>query len=281
MFNEFEKIDPEKKNGYIVASKDPNIYKCRAADYGTPQKRERLFVVGCNSKYGSNPFIYPDKTHGPGKKYPYITVDDAFRYLPTIKSGEGADELSYLLDYENDYKNGKISEAVYKYFDFISGKTYCEKKYFSKDVITYQKALNHRKNMIERFENIKQGEGMQSAAKRLIAEGKEEIVERSFPNKLYASRNRRLRSGAPSFTVTSHCLDEMIHPTENRQLTPREAARLQGFPDWYSFEGPYVKFHSDPEQDKYEQIGDAIPVLMAKALAQSFTKALKKLKDSE
>ena len=69
----------------------------------------------------------------------------------------------------------------------------------------------------------------------------------------------------------------MVHPTEDRQPTPREVARLQGFPDWYKFEGPYVKFHSDPQQDKYEQIGDAIPVIMAKALAKSFKTAIKKL----
>ena len=66
----------------------------------------------------------------------------------------------------------------------------------------------------------------------------------------------------------------MIHPTLNRALTPREAARLQSFPDWYQFRGPFVKFHSDPEQDKYEQVGDAIPVLMAKALAKSMRAAL-------
>jgi DNA (cytosine-5)-methyltransferase 1 len=53
---------------------------------------------------------------------------------------------------------------------------------------------------------------------------------------------------------------------------------LQAFPDWYHINGPYVKFHSDPLQDKYEQIGDAIPVLMAKALAVSMRKALDDLK---
>ena len=73
----------------------------------------------------------------------------------------------------------------------------------------------------------------------------------------------------------------MVHPTQNRQLIPREVARLQGFPDWYTFEGPYVKFHSDPQQDKYEQIGDAIPVIMAKALARSFMTAISKLNNKK
>ena len=59
----------------------------------------------------------------------------------------------------------------------------------------------------------------------------------------------------------------MIHPYQHRAITPREAARLQSFPDWYIFEGPYVIFHSDPRQDQYEQIGDAVPPLLAKAVA--------------
>ncbi|KHF26841.1 Modification methylase AplI [Anoxybacillus sp. BCO1] len=66
----------------------------------------------------------------------------------------------------------------------------------------------------------------------------------------------------------------MIHPVQHRGLTPREAARLQSFPDWYIFEGPFVKFHSDPEQDRYEQIGDAIPPLLAYALGQEVVNTL-------
>ena len=97
-----------------------------------------------------------------------------------------------------------------------------------------------------------------------------------FPKTLYGSRNRRLKLSDPSFTVTSHCLDELLHPTENRAITPREAARLQSFPDWYQFSGPYVQFHGDKEQDRYEQIGDAIPPLLATAMAKQFVECLPK-----
>lgn len=279
VFEEFEKINPETKKHYILASKDKEIFKCLASDYGTPQKRERLFIVGCNSKFQSNPFEYPEKTHGKNRKYAQITIEDAFRYLPSIESNYGAESIEYELPkYEEDYKNGLISEGAYLYYKFIYGDDYCEDKTYNKSIVTYHKSLNHNKKMLQRFANIKQGEGMQSAVDRLILEGKEHIIKECFPNKIYSSRNRRLRADEPSYTVTSHCLDEMVHPIKNRQLTPREVARLQGFPDWYKFEGPYVKFHSDPQQDKYEQIGDAIPVIMAKALAKSFKEAIKKLK---
>ena len=80
-------------------------------------------------------------------------------------------------------------------------------------------------------------------------------------------RNYRLRLNEASPTVTSHCLDEFVHPTQNRALTVRECARLQSFPDSYDFcGGPYLVAHDDKiQQDKYEQIGDAVPPLLAYA----------------
>lgn len=278
VFQEFER--PDEKTGvfYRLASKDVSVFKCLAADYGTPQKRERIFIVGCNSKYPENTFVYPEKTHGPGRKYPYVTVEDAFRYLPVLHSGEGADAMPYKPSYEEDFASGKITEAAYLYYKFIFDDTHSGNSGYDIDTVTFHKALNHNKKMVRRLHEIKQGEGMQTAVDRLLAEGKESLVKEVFPRKIYGSRNRRLKPDEPSFTVTSHCLDEMIHPFYDRQPTPREVARLQAFPDWYYINGPYVKFHSDPEQDKYEQIGDAIPVLMAKALAKSMRVALLILK---
>lgn len=279
VFQEFER--PDEKTGvfYRLASKDVSVFKCLAADYGTPQKRERIFIVGCNSKYPENTFVYPEKTHGLDRKYPYITVEDAFRYLPVLHSGEGADTMPYKHSYEEDFASGRITEAAYLYYKFIFDDTHSGNSEYDTDTVTFHKALNHNKKMIRRLHEIKQGEGMQTAVDRLLAEGKEELVKEVFPRKIYGSRNRRLKPDEPSFTVTSHCLDEMIHPFYDRQPTPREVARLQAFPDWYYINGPYVKFHSDPEQDKYEQIGDAIPVLMAKALAKSMRVALEEIND--
>lgn len=277
VFNEFER--PNEKTGifYRLASKDVSEFKCIAADYGTPQKRERIFIVGSSSKYSKNTFVYPEKTHGHGRKYEYVTVEDAFRYLPVVYSGEGGDEMPYEPCYEEDFAAGKITEAAYLYYKFIFDDTHSGNNEYRPNIVTFHKALNHNKKMVRRLHEIKQGEGMQTAVDRLISEGKEDLVKEIFPRKIYGSRNRRLKPNEPSFTVTSHCLDEMIHPVYDRQPTPREVARLQAFPDWYYISGPYVKFHSDPEQDKYEQIGDAIPVLMAKALAKSMRDALSNL----
>lgn len=271
-------IDEFNNHGYNLASTDKDIIKCLAADYGVPQNRNRVFLVAINEKYGENKFIYPDKTHGDGRIYPYVTAGEALKYLPELNSGEGKEIQKIKYSYEEEYKNKEINESFYEYIKFISGKDGYIPDHIQHNEIVEEianhKAVNHREKMVKRLSYIKQGEGMKKAAERLINDGKEDIVTMYFPKKLYAARNRRLKESEPSFTVTSHCLDEMVHPISNRGLTPRETARLQSFPDWYVFEGEYVKFHSDPLQDKYEQCGDAIPVLLVKALANKLKSAL-------
>ena len=107
-----------------------------------------------------------------------------------------------------------------------------------------------------------------------MEEAWDRMPEHVRPKKLYAARCRRLDPEKPSYTITSHCLDEIIHQYENRAISPREAARLQSFPDRYLFVGKYVVFHSAPEQDRYEQIGDAVPPLLAKGIADKLKKFL-------
>ncbi len=274
-------VDEFGNHGYKLASTDKNEIKCLAADYGVPQNRERVFLVAINEKYGENKFKYPEKTHGNGRRYKYVTVGEAFKYLPELNSGEGTEVQNIHYSFEEEYKKGEISEAFYEYIKFISGKEGYVPEHINHELtvekIENHKAVNHRDKMVKRLSYIKQGEGMKKAAERLISEGNKEIVNLYFPKKLYAARNRRLKGDEPSFTVTSHCLDEMVHPNSDRGLTPRETARLQSFPDWYVFEGEYVKFHSDPLQDKYEQCGDAIPVLLVKALAGKLKIALSEI----
>ena len=67
------------------------------------------------------------------------------------------------------------------------------------------------------------------AFERLTKEGTISKYRHLFPNTIYSSRNRRLIKPEISFTVTSHCLDEILHPYLDRAISPREAARLQSF----------------------------------------------------
>ncbi len=263
----------DNKPQYKLASTDKDTVLLKACDYGVPQARERLFLVGINTKYPNAAFTYPEKTHGTDRKYPYLSVEKAISDLPTLNSGEESKEYTY--------NTNSIEDAAQKLFiSYIRGEhtNIPEHISFSKKTLSSHKAPGHTKKMKKRIELIRQGENMKTAYERLLNSGMEALAIEYFPKKIYAARNRRLNPTEPSFTVTSHCLDEMLHPTQNRALTPREAARLQSFPDWYKFQGHYVKFHSDPEQDQYEQIGDAIPPLLGFALGKELAKTLEQIK---
>ncbi|MBV2163743.1 MAG: DNA (cytosine-5-)-methyltransferase [Comamonas sp.] len=76
----------------------------------------------------------------------------------------------------------------------------------------------------------------------------------------------RLERDKPSLTVTAYIFNKFVHPTENRYITPREAAVLQDFPLDYAFMGTLGQVH--------KQIGNAVPVGLARALAQQVKKYL-------
>ena len=267
-----EEFESPSKNGvkFVLSSKDKKVVLLKAVDYGVPQARERLILVGTNSKYPKLKFNYPTKTHGPERQYPYVTVEEAIMDLPQITMG--LEDNVYTFDL-NSVREPERANFLRR----MRGDLSMAPDTFSQNTLYNHKAPGHTKKMFQRITLIRQGEGMQDAYERLIAEGKQDLVDQCFPKKIYMSRNRRLMPTEPSCTITSQCLDELIHPYLNRGMSPREVARLQSFPDWYQFQGPYVKFHSDPEQDQYEQIGDAIPPLLGLALGAEVVEALKRL----
>lgn len=267
--DEFEKIDSNNDVSYRLSSwnKDDILLNCM--NFGVPQSRERVFLVGINNKYRDVYFDYPIPTHGPNREYPYVTVEEALSLLPKVNVGEKAETF----DVTNE-RFKLIAKSSYKqYMQFIHGDKLKINK-VDKISLNSHKASKHFPKIIKRMSYILPGEGMKTASERLIAEGKREIRDEFFPEKPYGARYRRLIAGKPSFTVTSHSFDEMIHPYFDRALTPREVARLQTFPDWYIFKGPYVVFHSSPKQDRYEQIGDAVPPLMGYLLGKELVKTL-------
>ena len=264
---------------YKLVSRKQDIVLLKACDYGVPQLRERLFLVLVRTSLTDRvKFTYPEKEYGPGRKYPYITVQDAIGDLPRIGIGEEATRYrkreykdknrQHFIDImRGKYKSGIMNTSVPEHL--------IEKGLFKENSISSHKAPGHIKRKQELLSLIKEKESMKAAFERLEEEGTIEKYRHLFPNTIYGSRNRRLIKTEISFTVTSHCLDEILHPYLNRAISPREAARLQSFPDWYQFAGPYVQFHGDKVQDRYEQIGDAIPPLLAYALARQIIKALK------
>jgi len=223
--------------GYSVCYKILN-----AADYGVPQIRKRVFIVGTSTDCQIT-FPNPIHTTNDPLRPPYVTVWEAISDLPQLEPGEEKNE--YATPPQNDYQR-LMREGV------------------GNQCLRNHRAAKHRKHIIERFKLIPQGGNMKDLPP----------IPKIRPEKIYGTRCRRLRADAPSYTVTAHCFDDFIHPFQHRAITPREAARLQSFPDRYVFFGPLVKFHSDPRQDQYEQIGDAVPPLLARAIALEIAKHL-------
>ena len=218
-----------------------------ATKYGVPQRRRRFFILAAKD---SNLKIEAPKEICSSE----VTVREAFIDIPEVVANTKT-ENPYYLDKESDFSKLMKDDNFWK-------------RQTREHRLLNHLPMNHRKYIIERFQILQQGEGLKGLFARLSPEELAEYQSRKvIPKTIYVKRNYRLRWEEASPTVTSHCLDEFVHPEQNRALTVRECARLQSFPDSYDFVGgPYLVAHDDrTQQDKYEQIGDAVPPLLAYA----------------
>ncbi len=226
-----------------------------AADYGVPQRRERFIM------FASKEIPVRKEMFNAAKKNFFVTVDDALSDLPHIDQGD--ESIKYDKP-KNNYQKQQRSKSFWK------------QTVQKPNHLTYHITTKHRPATIKRFELIKHGEGLKDLFDKLS--DKEKLVlqeEKILPKKWYIQRNHRLTPNKQSKTVTSHCVEEIIHPYLNRSLSVREAARLQSFPDYYDFAGgPLICPHIYHTQDKYEQIGDAVPPLLAKHIGESIKRIL-------
>ncbi|MBQ9685247.1 MAG: DNA cytosine methyltransferase [Oscillospiraceae bacterium] len=219
-----------------------------AEKYGVPQKRKRFFILA--SRNPEDEITAPAPT---AKKI--VTVEDAFCDIPPVEANTWKENPNYLPNRHSDYTELMQDDAFWR-------------RETTEHKLLNHLPMNHRAHIIERFHILKQGEGLKGLFARLEPEELEALQKRKVvPKVIYVKRNYRLRWDEPSPTVTSHALDEFVHPEQDRALTVRECARLQSFPDSYDFVGgPYLVAHDDrSQQDKYEQIGDAVPPLVAYA----------------
>lgn len=219
-----------------------------ATNYGVPQKRKRYFILATRYK---NWKLYEPK---PTTDTP-VTVREALASLPNVVAN-------------SDVAAEHYTEETSAYSELMQNLDFWNRTSFASDTLSYQVPMRHKECTLKRFALIRPGEGVKGLFSRLTPEEIAELQkDGTLPKKIFSKRNIRLELDKPSLTITSHCLDENLHPTQNRALTVRECARLQSFPDSYNFcGGPYMVGHDNRSvQDKYEQIGDAVPPLLAYA----------------
>ena len=202
-----------------------------AVDYGVPQHRERVILVGFK---GENKFEYPQPTYGEGLK-PYITLEEAIGDLPSIKSGQ-----------TNNTFDSSVSN------DFLN---FVRK---SDETITEHSAPNNGEHLIKIMEALKDGQS------------KDDLPEDIRPKSGYGNTYAKLWWKKPSTTITRNFAcpssSRCIHPRDSRAMSIREGARLQSFPDDYKFYGS--------DGMKRLEIGNAVPPLLSKVIAEQMLKAL-------
>lgn len=208
-----------------------------AADYGVPQLRKRLFLIG--NRLGI-PVTWPEPTHGPGRENPYVTVWQAISDLPVVDIHYRQDEISYVPRYAlNEYQSAMRQGS--------DGKLYNHQTRW------------HNAQDLEAFNLMPEG----GKYKDLPAQFKR------YRDDIFKDKYRKLIRNQPSWTVEAHIGKDSyrhIYPSipagtePPRTISVREAARLQSFPDSFRFIGPFTK--------QFYQLGNAVPPILAKAIAE-------------
>ena len=227
-----------------------------ATDFGVPQRRKRYFILA--TRYPNWKLEAPKPTCDRE-----VTVEEALDGLPNVIPNTDEDAKEYT----------GLTSAFAR---LMQDKAFWKRENFTND-LSYQTSMKHRACTLERFSLLEPGESLKDLFDKYQGAEREQLqAKRVLPKKMFIKRNYRLISAEPSPTVTSHCLDEFVHPIFDRALTVRECARLQSFPDSYDFcGGPYITPHLHNDiQDKYEQIGDAVPPLLAYAWGKRISEIL-------
>ena len=212
--------------------------------YGVPQTRRRMMLVA-HKKTGVK-YEYPKATHYYDQEdeeskllKPCTTVSDAITDLPTITDNWRVSEMPYS-------KKDNLTEYQILMRSYGNGKTI-------KNNIC--RMSNDRAKRV--FPHMAQGSKYMDLPKEI-----RQILP--FREDIFKDRLKRLVMNEPSWTVIAHIgMDGYmyIHPTENRTLSVREAARIQSFPDDFEFVGN--------QQETYVQVGNAVPPLLGKAIGES------------
>lgn len=198
-----------------------------AQDYGTPQLRRRFVLLA--SRHGE--INIPLPTHGKDHGTPYKTVRDAIDDLPAIAAGEIYKEPKVL-----NHRAAKLSELNMKRI----------------------KSSDH------------DGGGRNNWPEYLVPKCYTRINKHGETHSGHTDCYGRLWWGKPATGLTTRCISysngRFGHPEQNRAISVREAARLQGFDDAFEFTGNL--------NSMARQIGNAVPVNLAVAMGKHFIKHL-------
>lgn len=219
-------------------------YKILSANhYGVLQNRKRLFLVG---RLGHLEGFYPE----PEKWVPSVNVEEVFSDLPPIRAGAGDPGPCSMKPYHGTWQK----EAGVRRAD-LPVTWHQARPQSAQDLEIYRIAVDLWNSRSARLQYDELPERLKSHKTRLAFRDRFKVVASNLPF---------------SHTIVAHIAKDghyYIHPDkqQNRSITPREAARLQTFPDDYYFESSSMCPRRTPA---YRQIGNAAPVLLARKVAE-------------
>jgi DNA (cytosine-5)-methyltransferase 1 len=236
------------------------IFILEASDYGVPQRRRRVFIVAAQGLGPSKTdAFFNDIESGLESQraaWEKTCLEEALFGLPTL-SAKTVSNATYL---ENDEFGYTINAQLHESNDYVDRINAGFPPGFT---FNHRTKYNNARD-IALFKCLGQGEDTKSEAFHKLNPYKNR--DHIFKDKFY-----RLHAKKPSKTVTAHMYYDChmyIHPTQDRGLTPRESARVQGFPDQYLFLGK--------PNEWYRQIGNSVSPLIARCLAKSILSAMEK-----
>lgn len=217
----------------------PSWWVLNAVDFGVPQRRSRLFVIGSRDG-GTLETPRPITPHGQ-----HITVRQALHDLPELGNGADVSSMPYRCTPRSAYARSMRHDLPR-----------CENH-----LVTCNAPA-----ILARYAHVPPGGNWESIPARLMRN--------------YADRSRchtgiyhRLREDQPSVVIGNYRKNMLIHPWEHRGLSVREAARLQSFPDHYTFEGSIGL--------QQQQVGNAVPPLLSQAVFRALLRAVGEEPDQE
>lgn len=241
----FTRVQHEARSlGYRVHAQVEKAY-----ELGVPQKRTRQLVIGTHSDL---PHYFVSKLIPVPRAVRNPTLGEAICDLPVLRAGAGREVSDYII--------ARRKAHIMKY-----GRRYLHDTLEVQRAkkLTAHRARPHSDRDLRDFAKLREGEHCAEAMKR--------GVEFEFPYNKQTFKDRYTRQHRDELcsTIVAHLSKDglmFIHPTQNRSLTPREAARVQSFPDWFEF--PIARTH------QYRVIGNAVPPLVSESAAIAVRKYL-------
>lgn len=227
-------------------------------DFGVAQKRQRLIFLAVRNDVVKSKKITPSKLFDEiailASKSKRHVLADAIAFIKPLE----APRVKNLTEIDDELTGKKVDINKYKgnenqYLKLINENRIIPFVFNHK--ARYANDINY-----EIYRKLEQGDdGTNEKIK--------EIMPYAHRNHLFKDKYFKLIANKPSRTITAHLKMDChshIHPTQIRSITPREAARIQSFPDDYLFLGAYLK--------TYMQIGNAVPPVMARGIAKVIKK---------